>query len=69
MNFDAIGKAMLILFDELKDDPKSKKLIQQIDEAESDSQIKSGFKKGIARLRELGKNTLADDLEQKIKGF
>lgn len=60
---------MTILFDELKDDKKSEKLIQQIDEADSDAVLKKGMKAGIARLRELGKNALADDLEKKTKGF
>ena len=69
MSFDNIGSAMLILFDELKDDKQSKSLIKQIDEAESDAQIKSGLKKGVKRLRELGKNALADDIEKKTKGF
>lgn len=69
MNFDNIGSAMTILFDELKDDKKSKKIIKQIDEAEGDDDIKSGLKAGVARLRELGKNALADDIEKKTKGF
>jgi hypothetical protein len=69
MSFDNIGSAMMILFDELKDDKQSEKLIQQMDEADSDSVLKKGMKAGIKRLRELGKNTLADDLEKKTKGF
>lgn len=69
MSFDNIGSAMMILFDELKDDKKSKKLIAQIDEAEGDDDLKKGMKAGIKRLRELGKNAIADDLEKKTKGF
>lgn len=69
MSFDAIGSAMMILFDELKDDKQSAKLIEQMDEAEDDATLKKGMKAGIKRLRELGKNTLADDLEKKTKGF
>lgn len=69
MSFDNIGSAMMLLFDELKDDPQSQSLIQEIDEAEDDSQIKSGLRKGVKRLRELGKNALADDIEKKTKGF
>lgn len=69
MSFDAIGSAMMILFDELKDDKQSAKLIEQMDEAENDAILKKGMKAGIKRLRELGKNALADDLEKKTKGF
>lgn len=69
MSFDNIGSAMMMLFDELKDDAQSKDLIQEIDEAEDDAQIKSGLRKGVKRLRELDKNALADDIEKKTKGF
>jgi hypothetical protein len=60
---------MGILFDELKDDKQSKKLIKQMDTATSDATLKKGMTAGIARLRQLGKHTLADDLENKIKGW
>jgi len=69
MNFDNIGSAMDILFDELKDDKQSEKIIEQIDTATSDAALKKGMTAGIARLRELGKHTLAHDLEKKIKGW
>lgn len=69
MNNENISKAMMILFDELRDDKKSKKIIKDIDEADNDEQIKKGLKAGVVRLRELGKNTLADDIEKKTKGF
>lgn len=69
MSFDAIGSAMMILFDELKDDKKSEKLIEQMDSADSDAVLKKGIKAGIKRLRAIGKNALADDLEKKTKGF
>lgn len=69
MNFDNISSAMMILFDELKDDKKSEKLIEQIDSASGDPELKKGMKKGIARLRELKKNSLADDLEKKLAGW
>lgn len=69
MNMDAIGSAMMMIFDELKNDKPSKALIKKIDSATSDDQIKSGIVAGVKRLRELGKNTLADDIEKKTKGF
>lgn len=66
---DNIGSAMMMIFDELKNDKPSKALIKKIDSATSDDQIKSGIVAGVKRLRELGKNTLADDIEKKTKGF
>lgn len=69
MNFDNIGTAMGLIFDELSKDKKSKALIKQIDEATDDAAIKKGIVAGVKRLRELGKNTLADEVEKKIKGF
>jgi hypothetical protein len=69
MNFDAIGEAMGLLFDELKNDKPSKKLIKQMDEATSDEELKKGLVAGVKRVRELGKNTLADQIEKKTKGF
>jgi hypothetical protein len=69
MNMDNIGSAMMLIYDELIKDKKSKALIKQIDEATDDSQIKKGIVAGVARLRELGKNALADDIQKKTKGF
>lgn len=66
---DNIGSAMMMIFDELKNDKPSKALIKKIDSATSDDQIKSGIVAGVKRLRELGKNTLADDIEKKTKDF
>lgn len=68
-NFDDINSAMLMIYDELKDDKKSKKLINKIDKATTDQQIREGAKEAIARLRELGKNALADTIEQKTKAL
>lgn len=69
MNMDNIGSAMMMIFDELKNDKLSKSLIKRIDNASSDAQIKKGIVDGVKRLRELGKNALADDIEKKTKGF
>jgi hypothetical protein len=69
MSFDNIGSALMMIYDELKSDTKSKSLIKKIDTAEDDEQIKSGITAGVKRLRELGKNALADDIEKKTKGF
>lgn len=69
MNTENIGSAMMMIYDELKNDKQSKNLIKQIDEAGDDDAIKNGIKKAVKRLRELGKNALADDVEKKTKGF
>lgn len=69
MSFDNIGTAMGLIFDELSKDKKSKALIKQIDQATDDAAIKKGIVAGVKRLRELGKNTLADEIEKKTKGF
>lgn len=69
MNMDNIGSALMMIYDELKNDKQSKSLINKIDKATSDKQIKDGIVAGVKRLRELDKNALADDIEKKTKGF
>lgn len=69
MNIENISKALMMVFDELKDDENSQEIIQDIDEADNDDQIKKGLRNGVSRLRELGKTALADDVENKTKGF
>ena len=69
MNFENISSAMMMIYDELVNDKPSKKLINKIDKATNDTQIKAGIVEGVKRLRELGKNALADDIEKKTKGF
>lgn len=69
MSFDNINSAMMMIFDELSKDKKSKALIKQIDQATDDASIKKGMVAGVKRLRELDKNALADDIEKKLKGF
>ncbi len=67
--FENIGSALMMIYDELKNDKQSKPLIKKIDTASSDKQIKDGLVAGVKRLRELDKNALADDIENKTKGF
>lgn len=69
MNTDNISSACLMLYDELVNDKASKKLINKIDKATTNKQIKDGIVAGVNRLRELGKNHLADDICKKTKGF
>lgn len=69
MNFDNIGEAILIAFDELQNDEQSSDIIDAIDGGESDSEIKEGLQKAILRLRELGKDDIAKKIENNIKDW
>lgn len=69
MNFDSIGQAMLIIYDELKNDKQSKALIKKIDTAKNDDTLKAGIKEAVKRLIELDKPAIANIIEQKTKGF
>lgn len=63
MNFENTGKAILMVFDELQNDEQSAEIIDLIDGGETDAQIIQGLKKGILRLRELGKEDIAKEVE------
>lgn len=69
MNFDNLSSATLMIYDELKNDKKSKAIIKKIDHATNDEQVKTGIVAAVKRIRELGKHALADDIERKTKGF
>lgn len=69
MNFDNISSAMLMIYDELKDDKASKSLINKVDKATTDKQIKDAAIAAVKRLRELDKPHIADEIEKKLKGF
>lgn len=69
MNTENISSACLMIYDELKNDKPSKSLINKIDKAKNDEQIKAGIVAGVKRIRELGKITLANEIEKKTKGF
>jgi ribosomal protein L7Ae-like RNA K-turn-binding protein len=69
MSLDSIGSAMLIIYDELKNDKKSKALVKKIDTAKNDETLKEGINEAIKRLRELDKHYLANDIEEKTKSL
>lgn len=69
MSYENIGSAMLMIYDELKNDKPSKAIIKGIDIAKNDEQIKKNAVAAVKRLRELDKNAIADDIENKLKGF
>ena len=66
---EKISKACLLIFDELVNDEQSQDLIEKIDGATSDGEIKEGIRLGVKRLKELGKITLAEQIENDTKGF
>lgn len=66
---EKISKACLLIFDELVNDEQSQDLIEKIDGATSDGEIKEGIRLGVKRLKELGKTTLAEQIENDTKGF
>lgn len=66
---DILGDAVLTICDALKDDPVSAALLEKLDTAENDPQLREGIKAGIARLRELGKNSIADMIAPNVKNF
>lgn len=66
---DKISNACLLIFDALVNDEKSESLIERIDGATSDNEIKQGIREGVERLRELGQTALANQIENDTKGF
>lgn len=65
MNFNNVGEAILMTFDELQNDEKSSEIIDLID-GDNDAEIKRGLMQGIVRLRELGKDDVANQIEEKM---
>lgn len=68
-NFNDVGDAMVLLYEELKNDNKAKDLLKKMDKAKGDEDVKAGLVEGVKLLRELGKNQLADEIVKKTKGF
>lgn len=68
-DFNDVGDAILLIFDELKRDKESKGLIKRMDGATGDQVLKECLREGVKRLRMLDKNVLADEIEKKTKGF
>ena len=69
MNVENISSACLLMWDALQEDKQSKSLLSKMDKAKNDTQIIDGLKKGVGRLRELGKDNIANEIEKKTKGF
>lgn len=69
MNFNNVGEAIMIVFDELQNDKQSSSIIDLIDSGETNVEIKEGLRKGVIRLRELKKNDIANKVESKMKGL
>lgn len=69
MNFENVTKANLMLFDELIQDPESSEIIDVLDTATSDAEIKQGMIDGVNRLIVLGKISQAEEIKRLAKGF
>jgi hypothetical protein len=66
---EKIGKAILTIFDNLESDDQSSEILDLIDGGETDEEIKDGIRKGVIRLKEIGKTEIAEEIEQQTKGF
>jgi len=71
MNLDTLMQVSLMIYDELSTDKakESKAIIKKIDRAKSDQDWKDGIVAAVARLRELGKTAMADNIQSQTKGF
>lgn len=67
-SFDKVQDAILLVFDTLKDDPESKGIIEQLDTAQEDAQLKDGLKKAVERLNVVNP-AVAKEVKDKAKGF
>jgi len=67
MDFNTVGELMMVVYDELKDDANSKEIISELDCAEDDKTIRENFNKAVMRLREIGKDDVANLIEQRLK--
>ncbi len=68
MNTQNISDACMLVFDTLRNDKDSVEIIELIDEAEGDTQIKDGLKKAAARL-DIVNPAVAKTVREKAKGF
>lgn len=64
-----VSDAVLDLYEGLKDDPQSKEIIKLIDQNPKDHVLKSCLTRGVARLKEIGKGSLAEEIIQNSKEF
>ena len=67
MDFNTVGELMMVVYDELKDDNNSKDIINELDCADNDKTIRENFNKAVMRLREIGKDDVANLIEQRLK--
>lgn len=70
-NFDEVGKACLMIADELAEskDKEARKIIKLIDEADGDKDIKEGIRQAVTYLQKKKKFHIADEIQKKTKGF
>ncbi len=68
MNVEAISDASLLVYDTLKDDDESQEILEMIDEAGGDEELKEGLKRAVIRLDDVNP-AVAKAVREKLKGF
>jgi hypothetical protein len=68
MDFNSITKACLLAFDALRNDPESAAVVQFLDEAESDDELKEALRNAAFRL-DVVNPAAATQVRELAKGF
>lgn len=70
-NFEEVSKACLMIADELMSDKskEAKKIVDKIDSATKDAEIKAGIIAAVKYLEKIKKFHIADDIRKKTTGF
>jgi hypothetical protein len=64
-----VSDAVMELYEELREDSKSSEMIKAVDRNPKDYVLKDFLTRGVARLREMGKNKVADAIVDKSREF
>lgn len=65
----SLGDIVLKLYDNLCNDEPSEQILEDLDSAETITQMKDAIKAGIQRLREIDQNPLADYIESEFNNI
>jgi len=68
MSFESINTAMLEIYDELKDNKDAEDIIEGIDKAQSDMQLRMHVKRALVLIAKNNKD-LADSIKEKLQGW
>lgn len=69
MNTEKISNAILKIWDNLQEDEQSETLLESLDGATNDKDVKAGIVAGVARLIEIGKADIAEEVKAATTGF